>query len=213
MSEVHVIKLGGSLLDLPDLPARIAVIPREYQQHHAVLVVGGAEAADVVRRFDAMHQLNECEAHWLAIRAMQFNAHVIAAVLPDSVIVCEPGELNAAWTCKHVAIIDPLEWLRQEASHGITIPHRWTFTSDSIAAHIAVQLQASSLTLLKSTLLREATATNLVQQAASEGIVDADFEVASQPLTQIEMINLRHDSLTQGFVDVSARQSLRCERR
>lgn len=213
MSELHVIKLGGSLLDLPDLFARMEVIRRQYVEHRAVLVVGGAEAADVVRRFDAMHHLKEGDAHWLAIRAMQFNAHLIASVLRDGVIVHEAAELNTAWKGARIAVIDPLDWLLREQSQGVTIPHRWTFTSDSIAAHIAVQLQARSLTLLKSTLLREATAPNLVQLAACEGIVDADFEVASQPLTQIEMINLRHDSLAQGFVDASARQWLRCELR
>ena len=213
MSELHVIKLGGSLLDLPDLLARIGVIRGEHEKHRAVLVVGGAEAADVVRRFDALHHLNEGEAHWLAIRAMQFNAHLIAAVLRDCVIVHEAAELNAAWKHGRIAVIDPLDWLKRGQSQSITIPHRWTFTSDSIAAHIAVQLHASKLTLLKSTLLRETTAANLVQQASSEGIVDADFEEASQPLTQIEMVNLRHDSLARGFVDASARQWLRCEPR
>lgn len=213
MSELHVIKLGGSLLDLPDLLARVDVIRREFGEERAVLVVGGAEAADVVRRFDAVHHLDEGEAHWLAIRAMQFNAHLIAAVLRDCVIVHETAELNAAWKGGRIAIIDPLDWLMREQSQGITIPHRWTFTSDSIAAHVAVQVQASKLTLLKSTLLRANTAANLVQQASREGIVDADFEVASQPLTQIEIINLRHESLARGFVDASARQSLRCESR
>ena len=213
MSELHVIKLGGSLLDVPDLVARFDVCRRACAAVHAVLIVGGAEAADVVRRFDAMHHLNECDAHWLAIRAMQFNAHLIAAVVRDCAIVREPDDLHAVWNEERMAVIDPLYWLMREASQGVVIPHRWTFTSDSIAAHVAVQLRADKLTLLKSTLLRDTSAVDLVHQAASESVVDADFEMASQTLKQIEVINLRHGSLSQGFVDASARQWLRCEPR
>ncbi len=42
--------------------------------------------------------------------------------------------------------------LEREDAIGVRVPHRWTFTSDSVAAHIATRVGAEKLTVLKSTL-------------------------------------------------------------
>lgn len=71
---------------------------------------------------------------------------------------------------------------------GVTIPHRWSFTSDSIAAHIATRLDAAKLTLLKSTL--PASPCDLAE-AGRLGIVDADFAAAAAGVPRVELVNLR----------------------
>jgi aspartokinase-like uncharacterized kinase len=214
--DISALKLGGSLLDLDDLLQRLAVVRACCVTGPAFMIVGGAEAADVVRRFDRLYQLGELAGHWLAVRAMQFNAHVVAAAIADSAIVRDERECAAAWHTNRLAIIDPLEWLRREEERGITIPHRWTFTSDSIAAHVAVRMKASRLIMLKSKLLDDDDARDVsdggrdrLQIAAAQGLVDADFADASRGIPSIGVINLRHASLAAGRVDAAARLVLR----
>ena len=191
----HVIKIGGSLLDLPDFAPRVLQWVRSDGGTRPLLVVGGGQAADIVRRFDALHQLGEFAAHWLAVRAMQLNTLMVARVLPGACLVQGPEPCLAPWREGRIPLVDPLAWLeREERERGNCIPHRWTFTSDSIAAHIAVALGAQCLTLLKSTLPPESACT--LGEAVAAGIVDQDFLVAARDVPEVEIVNLRAQPMT-----------------
>lgn len=187
---IHVIKMGGSLLDLPDLPERIEAIRPRWQNQHLLLVVGGGRAAGLVRAGAEMFGLNEIQGHWLAVRAMQLNTHMVASILPGyrGRIVADVEGCVHAWRSDQAAWVDPLAWLEQEKDRGVTTPHCWTFTSDSIAAHIAAHLGAERLTLLKSTLPRGLLD---IDRATVCGLVDAEFATFSRDLGSIELINLR----------------------
>lgn len=182
---IHVVKLGGSLLDLPDLVERFERWrPRDQT---TVVVVGGGDAAELVRAFDRQFALGAERGHWLAVRAMQFNAHVVAAALRTPHVVSAPDQLSGL--DGQVAIVDALAWLsREEQERGESVPHRWSFTSDSIAAHVAVVLHAERLTLLKSTLPEGAST---AEEVAAEGVVDCDFPAASAAVPRIDLVNLR----------------------
>lgn len=185
----HVIKLGGSLLDLPDLPRRFEAFRAGQGKQRLVMIVGGGAAADIVRRWGVLHpEVGAETGHWLAVRAMQLNTMLTASVLPRCRLVSDIDGCEAAHDAGELAMVDPLAWLELEHAAGVMIPHRWSFTSDSIAAHVAARLQADRLTLLKSTL----PATDCgVTCAAGLGIVDEDFEAASASIPHIELVNLR----------------------
>jgi aspartokinase-like uncharacterized kinase len=185
---IHVVKLGGSLLDLPDLVERFESWRAAELGPRGLLVVGGGAAADVVRDFDKAFRLGEPASHWLAIRAMQFNAHCVAAVLQNVQLVLDCAACEDAWANKRLALLDPLGWLSREAAEGVHIPHRWTFTSDSVAAHVATRLGAAKLTLLKSTLPKGSCDP---VGAAKLGLVDEDFPGASKAIPGVELVNLR----------------------
>lgn len=189
---VHVVKLGGSLLDLPDLPGRLAAYLETLSPLRALLVVGGGSAADIVRAFDRAHGLDEQAAHWLAIRAMQLNAHLLVRGIRKAELVRDQEQCASAWRAQRMAVMDPLPWLEAEAQRGVTIPHRWQFTSDSIAAHTAQQLKAARLTLLKSTLPGESALT--IAEAARLGLVDEELPRTAKGLAHVELINLRASS-------------------
>ena len=195
MIDACVIKLGGSLLDLPDLVQRFEAFRVAFVTGPVLLVVGGAESAELVRTFDRQFKLGEERGHWLAVRAMQFNAHVVAAVLPGAVIVRDEMEARAAWQRGQLAVVEPVAWLEKEEAAGFGVPHRWTFTSDSIAAHIATRIQAAKLILLKSALPAPGRGDCGPSCAAGLGIVDADFPLAAKDVPAIELINLRHEAL------------------
>ncbi len=190
--DVHIVKLGGSLLDLPELPVCFDAYRQTHCSDHCVLVVGGGDAADHVRRFDRQHRLGEEAGHWMAVHAMQLNTHMVASILPRCRLVNDINQCILAWRDMLLPVVDPLAWLGDEHRRGITIPHRWSFTSDSIAAHLAHRLQAQRLSLLKSV----SPPTDVdVARAAQLGLVDADFPAASAGIPRVELINLRAEPL------------------
>ena len=204
MPNLRVIKLGGSLLDLPNLPDHFNRWRKSLPAEHHLLITGGGEAADQVRALDRQYHLGDHHGHWLAIRAMSFNAHCIAHLLPGCQIVPTFDDCPRTWSLGKLAIIDPIPWLEDDERQGFTLPHRWSFTSDSIAAHIARTRQAQVLTLLKSTLAQQPTTP---REAAVMGLVDADFPTASAGLPRVELVNLRAALPTshQLFPDASER--------
>ncbi|MCC6581114.1 MAG: hypothetical protein IT440_11800 [Phycisphaeraceae bacterium] len=193
-ASVHVIKLGGSLLDVVDLPARLT----EYLDQEAgpcgLLVVGGGEAANVARRWDSFHHVGQETGHHLAVRAMRFNMRLLETILPQADVVASPEEALAAWKRGQLALVDPVNWLAQEEALGVKIPRRWSFTSDSIAAHLALMVQAGTLTLLKSTLPKGECG---LADAADLGLVDVEFPRVAVAIPHVELVNLRQQPATR----------------
>ena len=87
-----------------------------------------------------------------------------------------------------MAVVEPWDWLSHEAADGVHVPHRCTFTSDSIAAHVATVLGAEKFTLLKSMMPQSECG---LECAAGLGIVDEDFPEAAKTVPAIELVNLR----------------------
>jgi len=190
VNKTHVIKLGGSLLDLRRLAARLGRFLQDYGAHQLLLIVGGGGVADFVRQFDALHHLDEDRGHWLAVRAMHFNTHLVMSMVSGCRLVVDVDSCRAAWSAQEIAVVDPLAWLANLQGTVADVPHQWTFTSDSIAAHIAMQVSADQLVLLKST--RPPRGCGL-KSAAAIGLVDPDFPVAAAGVPAIEVVNLRGD--------------------
>ncbi len=191
---IQVIKVGGSLLDMPDLPGRITSLIDQSGHARTAMIIGGGPAADLVRQWDQHHHVGETAGHWLAVQAMQLNMHLVASVLDRCRIVKTTEQRTSAWQDGDIAMIDPVAWV---ADHDDAIPRRWTFTSDSIAAHMAWVLGAANLLLAKSTI---PPGECNVANAAQMGIVDSDFEQASSNVPRIELINLRVKPLTRCVV-------------
>jgi len=185
---IHVFKLGGSLLDLPDLPERLFRFLQESPVRRQLLIVGGGRAADVVRQYDACYRLDKTVSHWLAVRAMQLNTDLLASFLSNCQVVSGNTECQVAWRAGVLALADPFAWLQNEHECGITIPHRWTFSSDSIAAHIASRVGARRLTLLKSTTAPRGCN---MKTAVALGLADEEFSAAAASLGSIRLVNLR----------------------
>lgn len=195
--QIHVIKLGGSLLDLPDLPRRWSAFAAAFLIGRPLLVVGGGRAADTVRDFDQRFDLDETAGHWLAVHAMAFNARLVASVLTHAKFTSTRSQMLAAWQENGVAVLDPITHLEAAEQEGRGVPHRWSYTSDSIAAHVASSFHAVRLTLLKSTLPdspNEIDGLVDTKDVAEAGLVDACFPDASRDVLSMDIVNLRHDS-------------------
>jgi aspartokinase-like uncharacterized kinase len=190
-----VAKVGGSLLDLPDLRPRLLTWLRQRDQQPVMLVAGGGDWADAVRRAQRVHSLSDEVCHYLAIEAMRTTARLLLAVVPDARWAANlPESLPETSRALRPAplrwVLDPVTFVHDDARHAgaRALPACWDVTSDSIAARVAQRLQGE-LVLLKSTLPRGATAA----AAAAEGYVDAYFPRASAGLA-VQCVDLRSDA-------------------
>jgi len=192
-----VVKVGGSLYDLPDLGPRLAAWLGTLAEP-ALLVPGGGTMADLVRDLDRCHGLGEAISHDLALRSLTMNAWFLAALLGRTTLghvsVCNP--LSSPLTDR-VSLLDAHAfWASDERANPGALPACWDATSDSVAARAAVVLGASELVLLKSVTIAEPYDWT---QAARLGIVDPVFcqilEAAqgsgTAPRLRIRAVNLR----------------------
>src|SRR5579883_1104492 len=167
---VTVVKVGGSLYDLPDLGSRLRRWLVEQVDSRLVLVPGGGKTADVVRHLDRCHNLGEETAHWLALRSLTLNAHFLASLLPSACVTGNVERFQLHWNKNELPILDVHEFARADEQRSDHLPHRWAVTSDAFAARVAVVLQARDLVLLKSiTIPSEIDWT----EAGRTGFVDA----------------------------------------
>ncbi|MHB1425043.1 MAG: amino acid kinase family protein [Gemmataceae bacterium] len=191
-SSIAVVKVGGSLYDLPELGPRLRRwLAEHFAGSRAVVVPGGGALADALRNLDRRHGLGEENSHWLALRALTVNAYFLAALLPQSGVHGDVGELNRAWDNDELPILDVHEFARRDEELPGRLPHCWAVTSDAVAARVAVVLQARHLVLLKSTTIPQGVDWT---EAARLGWVDAMFaEVLRDAPAELRVsaINLR----------------------
>jgi aspartokinase-like uncharacterized kinase len=170
-----VIKVGGSLFDLPDLGVRLREWLAVQGTGEVLLVPGGGPAADVVREYDRLHALGEERAHWLALSALTLNARFLASLLPSAVVVPHVRALTAEWLQGKIPVLDPYAFARADEGHSGSLPHRWTVTSDSLAARLTHVAGADELILLKSVALPAGIDW---KEAGERGLVDTYFAEA-----------------------------------
>ncbi|HEY7328106.1 MAG TPA: hypothetical protein VH592_10720 [Gemmataceae bacterium] len=172
-SSIAVVKVGGSLYDLPDLGPRLRCwLAQQFTDTHVVVIPGGGPLADSLRHLDRLHRLGEENAHWLALRALTVNAHFLASLLPQASVIDDVSQLGRAWENNRVPVLDVHEFARNDEKHPNHLPHSWSVTSDSLSARVAVVLAARHLVLLKSTIIPPEVDWG---EAGQLGLVDALF--------------------------------------
>jgi aspartokinase-like uncharacterized kinase len=132
-----VVKVGGSLFDLPDLGARLEKWLRALDCSDVILAAGGGAVADVVREMDRVHGLGEEKSHWLALESLRLTTSLLLALVPPEGRRSFRVQDLYAFAC----------W--DEGRPGC-LPHRWEVTSDSLAARVAEVIGEGELVLLKS---------------------------------------------------------------
>src|SRR4051794_35212844 len=120
-----VLKVGGSLLDWPELPRRLQSFVEDQDKlgGRIALVVGGGAAADFIRDMDRIHRLGDDAAHRLAIRSLDLSAQLLQALFPGSRIVVDPEDLRSAGDRSEVPILSPRRFLeRLDDPHADRLP-------------------------------------------------------------------------------------------
>ena len=194
-----VIKVGGSLLDLDNLEARLSAILARHGPR-VLLIAGGGKVVDVVRELDQRHGLGDQQAHDLAIRGLDFTAAILCAFIPECALMWRPMELEVNWSGGRVPILIPSLFLDAfDQPRPDSLPASWRITSDSIAARAAVILGAKHLILLKSVTPPEGSSR---ADAARLGLVDPCFPDIARDIPRVTQINPR-EPLSEGVMLVA----------
>lgn len=184
---VTVVKLGGSLFDLPDLVDRLMQLLFTERVAAAVMIPGGGPFADVVRNLDNVHELNEQAAHQIAVQSLSLSAHLVSNLSPELKLVSVEELSQEIFASKSIPVIDTADFVLKHSP----LPHSWDVTSDSIAAWLASLHPESQLLLLKSCPLPAGITPEL---AAQLGLVDRYFPEIARLAGKIAWCHLRSDS-------------------
>jgi aspartokinase-like uncharacterized kinase len=184
-----VYKLGGSLLDLPDLAGFVRAIIAVRQDAAALVVVGGGAVADVIRDWDRHHHLGDDTSHDFVLQAMRLNEGLLEKLLPEARVVRSARQVEQANAAGETGLLCShcfLGWA--EATGHPALPRTWKLTSDSIAAFVAGILNADELVLLKSV---PAPNKATFEEAARTGLVDELFPRFAQSTPRVSWANCR----------------------
>lgn len=189
---VSVIKVGGSLFDLPDLSTRLLRLLDQLGESRPLLICGGGRAADLVREWDRLHQLEASQAHWLAIHSLSLNEQLLCTSLPKTRRVSSKREALQAWDNGLIPVLNSYNYLTRTSSRLVkSLPETWDVTSDSIAAWVTLTWPSEELILVKSVNLpeEELNASDL----ADAGLVDAYFPKLAESVPCLRWCCLRDD--------------------
>lgn len=190
MKPVRIIKLGGSLLDLPDVRPRFEAWLAQQEETCNFVIVGGGKVVDAIRGYDEIHALAATTAHSLAIGAMGLSAELFAQLMPKLLLVRDQTDPRSIAYNGRTVIFEIRQFLErlEPKLPGRRLPENWAASSDSIAARIAYVVSAAELVLLKSCDLPEAAA---LKDLAASNHVDAHFPEAVSGIPCVRWINLR----------------------
>lgn len=186
----RVVKVGGSLFDLPDLADRLRRFLQDDADVCNLVVAGGGRLVDEVRRLDAIAPLDVRCAHWLCIDLMSVTARLLAERLATDVVPAEVALVSASYQ-PTATVVDVARWLREvePTVSGAKLTTGWEVTSDSIAARLAAAAVADELVLLKSAL---PTDENDLDSLARMGYVDTAFPTFAAELPTVRFVDLRN---------------------
>lgn len=200
---VRVVKLGGSLLDLPDLASRLKRFIDSQPNSRALLIlVGGGKIVDAVRYYDQIHSIDPTTSHWLCVDLMHSTAQLLQALVPEFPLVADACELRSFVSTeskpivdsetRRVAIVSPLSFYSRTLNTQ-SLPVGWQTTSDSISAFLATMLRADELILLKS--IDESQVDGQSKQVQQfnqkQSITDEAFPAVVPEWLKVRIVNLR----------------------
>ncbi len=182
----RVIKLGGSLLQRPNLRQVIFDWLEKEPPATNFVIVGGGGIIDAVRDFDSVHTPDQELIHWLCVDLLSATQSLVASVFPEWVNITDRSTL-LAFTARRqeqkTAIIAVKTFYSADQDHGLS--RDWNTTTDSIAAALAVHVDADELVLFKSCEITH----NDTKRMIKEGILDPTFEKISADVRKIRVVS------------------------
>lgn len=195
---IRVIKVGGSLFDLPRLPHRLRGWLARQPPAHNVLIAGGGALVEQVRSWSAAELIDDAAAHWMCVDLLTVTAHTLHAWLPEIPLI-----ENDCLLCQRVGepgatIFGPAPWMRHAEPRlpGVWLPTGWETTSDAIAGRLAAALAADELVLLKSVLPERQTMIDLPALAAV-GYIDPVLAEMAPDLPPVRLVNFRAEPASE----------------
>jgi len=143
--DATIVKVGGSLAVQPEkLRSLCAKLSEISKKHKIVVVPGGGEFADTVRKLDQQFNLSRAISHRMAILAMDQYGFLLSDILPNSIVLNRLENVQSILDLDRLPVFLPSNFLLTENP----LENSWDVTSDSIAVYIAGQLHASRVILV-----------------------------------------------------------------
>ena len=132
----QVVKIGGSLF--PDYAIDLA---EKLKGTSSVIILGGGEFANLIRRYDEIQHFSDEANHWTAIDCMDIIAKLVNDKVDSAKLAFRIDEVNEIADDGFTPIFAVSEFLAKEDPFECS----WDVTSDSIAAYVAHLLNAKLL--------------------------------------------------------------------
>lgn len=195
MKRIRVIKLGGSLLTLPNLNEKFQRWCDENPHPLSLVIVGGGGVVEAVRQIDRVSKLPEAFGHWTCIDLLQQTARMAHQIL-DNVELWESLDVLGERLAKPdpsstgpVTAIVQLGLCIGRGQPNLGLPECWEVTSDALAAAFARIHAAEELVLMKSC---DAPGDDSQwDQLAAAGFVDPYFAGLAKTIRRVRFVNLR----------------------
>jgi dihydroneopterin aldolase len=137
------VKLGGSLARDRQFARWVEAL--RHCRSGVIIVPGGGPFADCVREAQDYMRFDDSAAHRMALLAMEQYAIACASSFADILLVSEEAQLRLIGAGRTAF------WLPSRMALGADdLPENWQVTSDSLAAWLAMRLDASALVVVKS---------------------------------------------------------------
>ena len=132
----QVVKIGGSLF--PDHAVELA---ERLEGTASVIILGGGEFANLIRRYDSEMNFSDEASHWAAIDCMEITAKLVCDKVDSSRLAYSIEDINEISDDGLTPIFVVSDFLKAEDPFECS----WDVTSDSIAAYVAHLLNAKLL--------------------------------------------------------------------
>ena len=136
MSIKQVVKIGGSLF--PDYAIKLANM---LEGTDSLIILGGGEFANLIRKYDSQIHFSDDINHWTAIDCMDITAKLVNDKVDSARLVYSIEEIEEMSNKGFTPIFIVSEFLKAEDPFECS----WDVTSDSIAAYVSHLLNANLL--------------------------------------------------------------------
>ena len=146
MPSIRVVKLGGSLLEFDRTPEYLRRWLSLQNPMQTGWIIGGGKPVEEIRRQDKAHDRDATEIHHACIELMDRHSRLVSEWFPSWQVTDDLYEIGQHQR-PHNRLWITSKWIKRNAA---LLPTTWDVTSDSIAATIAIAVNAAELVLLKS---------------------------------------------------------------
>jgi aspartokinase-like uncharacterized kinase len=184
----RVIKVGGSLLTRPDLQPALGGWMEQQSVAENLVIVGGGELIDEVRRSDQIRPGDPAEVHWRCIDLLETTRNTVASQMDwNSVLTTDElsVRIEQGFSNDQPTLVAVKSFFDRDSQ--INVPLDWRTTSDTIAAILAIKVEAEELVLLKSCALDPS---NDILSLAKRGIVDEAFPTIAGEILSVRVERL-----------------------
>ena len=140
-----VVKVGGSLAAYPEKLRSLCIKLSEISKKQKLLIVpGGGEFADTVRKHDEKFALSRVVSHRMAILGMDQYGLLLSDLTPNSCAVSSLEDAKKASDSGKLPVFLPSQLMLNEDP----LENSWDVTSDSIAVYIAEKAGSGKVVLI-----------------------------------------------------------------